>query len=80
MNPLGSYDFPLTSVGANVYRRTESSPLLVAPSDAVAADICARLNRDHFGRAEITVVPNAFPPELIARSDTAKLFIATPLA
>lgn len=79
MNPLSSYDFPLTSIGPNVYRRTESSPLLVAPSDAVAADICARLNREHLTRAEMTVVPYTFPPKLMVRSDVEKSLAITPL-
>jgi hypothetical protein len=37
-------DFPLRAIGALVYAKTQSSPILTAPSDAIAADICDRLN------------------------------------
>ncbi|MDM9643895.1 hypothetical protein [Rhizobium sp. S163] len=47
MQPLTYADFPIYSIGALVYRRTESSPFLTASSDAVAADIAMRLNRDN---------------------------------
>jgi len=48
MFALSAADFPLYSIGALVYRKTESSPLLTASSDFIASDIAARLNRDHF--------------------------------
>ena len=37
-------DFPLRAIGALVYAKTQSSPILTAASDAIAADLCHRLN------------------------------------
>ncbi len=46
MEPLKKEDFPLLAVGANVYRRSMSSPLFTAPSPELAAELAFRLNRD----------------------------------
>lgn len=46
MRPLDQNDFPLVAQGANIYRRTESSPMCVCPDDHTAAELAARLNRD----------------------------------
>lgn len=44
--PLTSLDFPLVAMGNMVYRKTESSPMIVAPDDQIAAELARRLNRD----------------------------------
>lgn len=44
MRPLIEADFPLVAIGALVYGKTQSSPILTALSDEIAADLCARLN------------------------------------
>jgi hypothetical protein len=44
--PLTKDDFPLMAVGANVYRRTMSSPLFTAPTPELAAELALRLNRN----------------------------------
>lgn len=43
-SPLTAADFPLWASGANVYRRTESSPMLIATDDYLATKIAHRLN------------------------------------
>lgn len=53
MEPLTLADFPLMNIGAVVYRRMYSSPIFMAPSDAVAADLVFRLNRDELGKRSI---------------------------
>ena len=40
-------DFPLCSVGPLIYARRQSSPILSANNDEMAANIAFRLNRDH---------------------------------
>ena len=44
LNILTPNDFPLLSIGAEVYRRGYSSPLFTAPSAGIAADLVFRLN------------------------------------
>lgn len=50
-------DFPLFAVGAHVYRRTYSSPLFTAPDMYLAADLAARLNRDHYQGGVVNTSP-----------------------
>lgn len=40
-------DFPLLAYGQFVYRRTSSSPIIGPVGMELAADLAARLNRDH---------------------------------
>lgn len=42
--PLEAQDFPITHVGPAVYRRSASSPIFVAPTEALASDLVKRLN------------------------------------
>jgi hypothetical protein len=42
--PLTSSDFPLYSVGSLVYAKMQSSPILTAMDDQMAANIVTRLN------------------------------------
>ncbi len=44
MRPLTEDDFPLYAIGPLVYGKTRSSLILTANDDAMAADICSRLN------------------------------------
>lgn len=46
MRELTPDDFPLVAIGDRVYGKTQSSPILSAPTTAIAADLALRLNRD----------------------------------
>lgn len=41
-------DFPLQAIGALIYRRTESSPMITAADERLAADLVERLAMLHF--------------------------------
>lgn len=43
---LQSDDFPLMAIGNRIYARRQSSPILTATDDDMAAEIAMRLNRD----------------------------------
>jgi len=43
---LKASDFPLIAIGPLIYSRNQSSPILTAWDDELAAEIAHRLNRD----------------------------------
>lgn len=53
MMPLTTQDFPLYAIGNRVYRQFDSSPVLTANSDGLAADIAARLNTEEMQRRSL---------------------------
>lgn len=56
--PLTPNDFPLYCIGALVYKRSESSPLFQASDDALAANICFRLNSHEAAKSSISIWPS----------------------
>jgi len=47
MRPFVERDFPIVSLGIDVYRKTESSPIAVCSTPEMARAIALRLNRDN---------------------------------
>lgn len=50
MTPLSLSDFPLYTVGSAVFSPSRPAAIFHVMSDAIAADIVNRLNRDHYAQ------------------------------